>query len=147
MAAPTLADLPWLAILLAVVWNMVLGFVWYAKWMPTGKVWMKAQGVPADAKPTPGQMAKGLVLMALGSALMMSVLAYLIVAMVQVYGPPLSIEGGCYAGVFTWLGFFLPVQLGGMAWEGKGAAVTAVNAGYHLVNLVVAGILIAAMAG
>lgn len=146
MAAPMLADLPWLGIVLAVLWNAVLGFVWYAKWTPTGRVWMRSMGVPADAKPQPGELLKGLILMLLGSALTMAVLAYLIVALVPVYGKPLTWLGGGYAGLFVWLGFFLPMQLGGMAWERKGGAVTAVNAGYHLVNLAVGGIIVAAMA-
>ncbi|MFO1532118.1 MAG: DUF1761 domain-containing protein [Thermoplasmatota archaeon] len=145
MAAPMLSDLNWLAIVLAVVWNFVLGFAWYAKQTPTGKVWMKAMNVPADAKPTPGDMLKGLILMLVGSVLTMAVLAYLIVAMKQVYDQPLTWMGGLYAGFFVWLGFYLPLQLGGMAWERKSGALTAVNAGYHFVSLLVSGIIIAAM--
>lgn len=146
MAAPTISDLPWLGILLALVWNFLLGFTWYAKFTPMGRIWMKAMNVDPDAKPQPGEMLKGLLLMILGAVLTMSVLAYLIVAMKQVYDSPLDWMSGVWAGGFVWLGFLLPIQLGGLAWEKKTVAVTLVNAGYNLLSVVVGGILIAVMA-
>jgi hypothetical protein len=145
MAAPTLTDLNWLAIAIAMVWNFVLGFVWYAQFTPTGRIWMRAQGIGPDHKPAPGEMAKGLVLMVVGSLLTMGVLAYLIEAVTAFYGSPPDWMGGLYAGFFVWLGFFLPQHLGGMAWERKGLPVTAVNGGYNLLNLLVSGAIIAAM--
>jgi len=146
MAAPTISDLPWLGILLALVWNFFLGFTWYASFTPTGRIWMKANNVDPKAKPAPGEMVKGLLLMIVGAILTMSVLAYLLVSMQQVYGSSLDWMSGVWAGGFVWLGFFLPVQLGGLAWEKKTVALTAVNAGYHLVSLVVGGIILATMA-
>ncbi|MEA3203865.1 MAG: hypothetical protein QOI63_1545, partial [Thermoplasmata archaeon] len=70
------SGLNWLGLGLAVLFNMVLGFVWYAKWTPTGRIWMREMNVPMDAKPTGGQMAKGLILMVIGSFLLMFVFAH-----------------------------------------------------------------------
>jgi hypothetical protein len=146
MSLSLLADINWLAVVVAVIWNFVLGFVWYAQFTPTGRIWMKSQGLSPDFKPEPGAMLKGILLQVLGAALTMTVLAYLILGLSQspIYPGPLDWTGGLYAGLFAWAGFLLPVQLGALAWERKGLAVTAVNAGYHLVSLVVAGIILAA---
>jgi hypothetical protein len=145
MAAPPI-EMPWLAIVLAVIWNFILGFVWYMPQVPTGKVWMRAQNLPANHKPLPGEMLKGILLMVVGAVLTMGVLAYLIHAMQHFYDSPLDWMSGAWAGFFVWLGFALPICLGGLAWERKTVGYTAVNAGYHLVSLVVGGIIIATMA-
>ena len=41
------------------------------------------------------------------------------------------------AAVFTWLGFFLPVDLGTVAWEKKSWKLFGINTGYHFVSLLV----------
>src|SRR5690242_19114017 len=119
------SGLNWLGLALAVVANIVIGFVWYAKCMPTGRIWMKAMNVPADMKPTGGQMAKGLILMVIGSFLIMFVFAhnywvyqdaYRNVATGGMAGYKLTLMDGLMGGFFTWLGFFVPQQLSGVSW-------------------------------
>ena len=41
------------------------------------------------------------------------------------------------AGVFTWLGFFLPTLLHGVAWEKRSWKLFCFNAGYYLTLLLV----------
>lgn len=141
----------WLGVLLAVVANMIIGFVWYARWMPTGKIWMKAMKIDPKAKPTGGQMAKGLILMIIGAFLIMFVFAHTNWAYQDAFrntdaggteGYDLKIMDGIFGGLFTWLGFFVPMNLGSVAWEGKSWGLFFVNIGYWFVTLVVAGILL-----
>jgi hypothetical protein len=40
--------------------------------------------------------------------------------------------------IFTWLGFYLPVDLGVVAWEKKSWKLFGINTGYHLAMLLVA---------
>jgi hypothetical protein len=40
--------------------------------------------------------------------------------------------------IFTWLGFFLPVDLSRVAWEKGSWKLFAINTGYHLMTLLVA---------
>jgi hypothetical protein len=146
-------ELNWLAIAIAIVVNMGLGFLWYSPKTPTGKVWMRDQGMDPDAppKPTGGQMAKGLILMVIGSFLMFFVFAHNFWVYEDAYrnagtgGDPeydLSVMDGVFGALFTWLGFFVPVMFSSVAWENKSWALFFVNSGYYLVSLLVAGILL-----
>ena len=38
--------------------------------------------------------------------------------------------------LFTWVGFFLPLQIGRVAWEQKGWGLVAINGSFDLVRLV-----------
>lgn len=145
------SGLNWWGLLCAVAFNMVLGFVWYAKFTPTGRIWMREMKVPMDAKPTGAQMAKGLILMVIGSFLLMFVFAhnywvyqdaYRNVATGGSSGYKLTLMDGLMGGLFTWLGFFVPQHWSGVAWEGKSWTLFFVQAGYSLVTMVVAGILL-----
>jgi hypothetical protein len=49
------------------------------------------------------------------------------------------------AAFFTWLGFVLPVLLRGVAWEKRSWALLGIDAGYQLVALFVAAVIIAWM--
>jgi hypothetical protein len=151
-AAFDLSKLNWLGLGLAVLANMVIGFLWYARFTPTGKIWMKAHGMRPDVQPTGGVMARGLILMVIGAFLLMFVFAHTNMVYQDAFrntatggtaGYKLTMMDGIVGGLFTWLGFFVPVQLTSVAWEGKPWSLFFVNVGYYLVTLVVAGILIA----
>jgi hypothetical protein len=62
------------AILVAVVANFILGFVWYTPLF--GKAWAKEMGFDMSVKPTGGQMAKGMIIMVIGNFLMAYVFAH-----------------------------------------------------------------------
>ena len=139
--------LNWLGVGVAVLFNMVLGFVWYAKFTPTGRIWMREMKSPMDAKPTGGQMAKGLILMVIGALLLMFVFAhnywvyqdaYRNVATGGTATHTLALMDGVMGGLFTWLGFFVPQHWSGVAWEGRSWSLFFVQAGYSLVTMVVA---------
>jgi hypothetical protein len=49
------------------------------------------------------------------------------------------------AAFFTWLGFYLPVDLNRVAWEMKSWKLFFINTGYHLVALVVAAFILVMM--
>jgi hypothetical protein len=144
----------WLAILLAVVANFIIGFVYYAKWFPTGKAWMKHMGMDPNMKPDSGAMMMGMILMLVGAFLTMFVLSHDFWAYKDAYTNAaaggdatykLSLMDGLMGGFFVWLGFFLPPILGSIAWEKRKPGLAAINAGYHLVSMLVAGVIIAMM--
>ncbi|MGE0772508.1 MAG: DUF1761 domain-containing protein [Cyclobacteriaceae bacterium] len=47
--------------------------------------------------------------------------------------------------VFTWLGFYLPVDIGAVTWEQKSWKLFFINTGYHLAMLFVAAIILVMM--
>lgn len=144
----------WTGFALAIVFNIALGFVWYAKFTPTGRIWMRSQGLDPDNMPRPagGEMAKGMVLMLVGVGLMMFVFAHNAGVYLDAFRNTanhgvkdyhLSVLDGVMGGLFTWLGFIVPIHLNGVAFERKPWSLFVVNAGYYLVTLVMAGIFIA----
>ncbi|MCA1819860.1 MAG: DUF1761 domain-containing protein, partial [Halobacteriales archaeon] len=153
-AAFDLSNFNWLGFALAIVANMVLGFIWYAAWSPTGKVWMRHQGMDPHNMPkmSGAQMAVPMLLMVVGSVLMMFVFAHTNGVYLDSFrntatggmaGYRLSVMDGIMGGFFTWLGFIVPLNLNQVAFERKPWSLFAVNTGYYLVTLVLAGILIA----
>ena len=111
-----------MAILIAVVANFILGFVWYTPLF--GKIWAKEMGFNMEVKPPAGAMIKGMVIMVIGNFLMAWVFAHNIAAWdPTTWGQPASdvsvAANATMAAVFTWLGFYVPVDLNTVAWESK----------------------------
>lgn len=147
-AGVELSDISWLAVGAAMLFNIVLGFLWYNPKLPTGRIWVLETGMDVDAKPSGRAMAMTMGLMLVGVFLTMFVLAHVVVAFRDAYllddaTYQLSWADGLMGGFFTWLGFYLPVQLNGVAFERKSWSLTMVNAGYYLVALLAAGLILA----
>jgi len=133
----------YIAILVAVVANFILGFMWYTPLF--GKAWAKELGFDLSIKPTNGEMAKGMIIMVIGNFLMAYVFAHNMAAWTFVPGmDQMPVIGTILnAAVFTWLGFYLPGDLSAVAWEKKSWKLFWINTGYHLVMLLVAATILA----
>ncbi len=145
-----ISDINWIAVLAAMGISIVLGFLWYAPFSPTGKAWLKALKIPADFKPERNKMIVAYVLMLLGSFFMFFVFLHTNIAYRDAYrldeaGYQLTVLDGVIGGVMTTLGFIVPIQFGQVTWEGKPWSLFFVNVGYYLVTLVTAGIVYAMM--
>lgn len=133
------------AVLVTVAANFVLGFLWYTPLF--GKAWAKENGFVIDRKPTPGELAKGMIIMIIGNFFMAYVFAHNMAAWSFVPGMqenPAS-SSIAQAAIFTWLGFYLPIDLNTIAWEKKSLKLLAINTTYHLLTLVVAAIILTYM--
>jgi len=133
------------AILITVVANFILGFVWYTSLF--GKAWAKEMKVDMTVKPPASEMIKGMVFMVIGNFLMAYVFAHNIGAWTYVPGtkemsPAASIAN---ATIFTWLGFYLPIDLGTVAWEKKSWKLFGINTGYHFAMLLIAATILTYM--
>jgi hypothetical protein len=149
-AGVQISDINWIALLAAMGASIVLGFLWYAPFSPTGKAWMKALKMPADFKPDPKKMMLSYGLMLLGSFFMFFVFMHTFIAYHDAYllddkNYKLTIMDGVVGGVMTTLGFIVPVQFGNVTWENKPWSLFWVNTLYYLVALVLAGIIYVAM--
>ncbi|MEP6646905.1 MAG: DUF1761 domain-containing protein [Saprospiraceae bacterium] len=110
---PTI-QINYLAIAVAVVANFILGFIWYTPLF--GKAWGKEMGFDMTQKPPAGAMVKGMIILIIGNFLMAFVFAHNIAVWNPVtWGLPESAESptsmALAAAFFTWLGFFLPLDL------------------------------------
>lgn len=131
----------------AFVVYFVLSFVW---WGPLfGKKWNVLMGFPADDRQP---MAKSLLLQAVGTFFLSYMLFHVLEAMVATHDDAggmtrgdLTIINGLLGGLFVWLGFFFPVQIGRVAWEKAPWTLYFINAGGHLLCLVAMGLTFALM--
>jgi len=125
------------AILVAVVVNFFLGFIWYT--LLFGKLWGKELGYDTNVKPEKSMMFKGMAFMVIGNFLFAWVLAHNIAAWGFVPGiaemGPFS--NALTSAVFTWLGFYFPGHLGATVWEKKSWKLFGIDTGYSLASLVV----------
>lgn len=133
------------AVLVAVVANFFLGFLWYTPLF--GKVWAKEMGFDTSVKPKASDMAKGMIFMVIGNFFLAYVFAHNIAAWSFVpdmdqMSTTVSILN---TAVFTWLGFYLPVDIGAVTWEGKSWKLFGINTSYHLVMLLVAATILTVM--
>ena len=125
------------AVLAAVVVTVAIGSAWYGPLF--GKAWIKLAGVSAK-KPNQSQMMRSMVIMIVGAFLT----AYVLSHTVQVWRPSTwnsawTDESPCiygfFSGFFTWLGFYVPLLMGPVAWENKPWKLFWLNAGYYFVSL------------
>ena len=134
-----------IAILVAVAANFILGFVWYTPLF--GKAWAKEMGFDISVKPASGELARGMILMVIGNFFLAYVFAHNIAAWSYVPGTAeLSMTQNILSStIFTWLGFYLPVDIGVVAWEKKSWKLFFINTGYHFMMLLVASLVLTLM--
>lgn len=141
-------EINYLAILIAVVANFILGFIWYTPLF--GKVWGKEMGFDMTQKPPAGALVKGMVIMIIGNFLM----AYVFAHFIAVWNPatwglaPTEIPvvpRALTAAFFTWIGFFVPMDLNTVAWEMKSWKLFFINTSYHLLALIVVALILIVM--
>lgn len=127
----------WMAVLIAVVANFILGFLWYTPLF--GNAWAKEMGFDPSVKPSGGEMAKGMIIMIIGNFFFAYVFAHNMAAWSFVPGMNEMPKIGTImnSAIFTWLGFYLPVDIGTVTWEKKSWKLFGINTGYHLAMLVV----------
>jgi hypothetical protein len=133
------------AILVAVVANFILGFLWYTPLF--GKAWAKEMGFDTSVKPPASALAKGMIIMLIGNFLMAYVFAHNMGAWTFVPGMDVMPASGIIlnSAIFTWLGFYVPVDLSAIAWENRSWKLFFINTGYHLAMLLVAATILTLM--
>ncbi|MCA1824620.1 MAG: DUF1761 domain-containing protein [Frankia sp.] len=124
----------WVGVIVAVVAQMALGFLWYAP--PVfGNRWMAAQGKTREPG-SGGPRAKPFVIVII-SAL---VTAVFISALLDWAGVD-SAGGGALAGLYVGIVSALAVA-GGDAFEGRPTALTLINAGSELARFTLVGLVL-----
>ena len=131
-----------LAVAVTVVACFILGFLWYTPLF--GKAWGKEMGYDPNEKVDNSVMTKGMAFMVIGNFLFAWVLAHNIEAWNFV--PGMLEEGkmtnALSTAFFTWLGFYLPGELGATVWEKKSWKLFGINTTYHLASLILAAFIL-----
>jgi hypothetical protein len=127
-----------LAVLVAAIANMVIGFLWYSP-MLFAKPWMVAIGkTEEDLK----KGASGIIYFVTftGALLMAFLLAHFIVNLVSV--KPGDMVGALKIAIYAWLGFALPSSLGDVLFPGRSRKLLFINNGYWLLAVFVMAIIL-----
>jgi len=130
-----------LAVLVAGVATMVLGFVWYSPIL-FAKPWMREMGYDPNDKEKMKEMQKGAG-MTYGLSFVASLLSAFVLAKVLGLRP---LEGALYGikiGVAVWAGFVATVQLTSALFTKNSAKLFFINTGYQLVCYVAMGVILA----
>jgi len=129
----------YLAIAACVIIAMPLGFLWFGPLFGTS--WARHMGMEDMEQPDGAAMAKSMVNFAVANFLIVFVLAHSLgVWRASSWGltPDLApLNLALNSAGFTWLGFFLPLQMGRVAWEQRGWGLVAINASFDLTRLLV----------
>lgn len=132
-------DVNWLAVVAAVVVNMVVGFVWYSPAL-FAKEWAKLTGRKMDQM---GDGTKGYILTTIGAFVQAYILLHF-VSYTKAYYPGYSnVEAGLLTGLWAWLGFVLIPQGVNTVFAGTRKKLLGINTGYFLVVLLINGVLLA----
>src|SRR3989344_9603721 len=117
------------AVLACAIANNIIGMFWYGSLF--GKQWMaqmvlknKSQKEAEKMKKAAG---KGYVLTFIGSLLT----AWVLGIFFQFMGIAMT-STGIYVAILAWIGFFFPLLMGSVLWEGKSIKLLWINAGYYL---------------
>jgi hypothetical protein len=128
-------DVNLVAVLVAAVAAFVFGSLWYSPLL-FGNVWKKLAGVK---KGKLNYMWLRFLVYLLATLVMAFVLAHFLA-----FAAAITVVEGLITAFWLWLGFIVPITLGGILWENKSVKLFALNNVYNLLSLgIIAAILIA----
>jgi hypothetical protein len=129
-------QLNYLAILSSAVIWWIIGALWYSPAL-FGNPWMAIVGVTPDMA-----ASMGLVKMALVPLLGYFIACY-VLAHAAAYAKATTAWSGVLVGFWNWLGLVAALMFVNNSFQFKPFELWLIDAGYHLIGLVIAGILIA----
>lgn len=132
-------ELNYLAIVVGVVFNMVLGALWYSPLL-LGKPWMAATGITVETiqEAGKGEQYKGYAIAVVVSIVLVVVLALL----TQSLGIDEPLDG-LVLGLVAGIGLVAASQAPNYSFEGRSVRLFLINLGYSVVGFAVIGVLLA----
>lgn len=133
-------SLNWLAILVAAISTMILGFLWYSPLL-FAKAWTREMGYDSNDKTKMDEMRKSAGPAYAGS-FVASLLSAFTLALILHGLRAESLQFGMIAGFHIWLGFVATVQFTGALFTKQSMKLFAINTGYQLVCYLVMGAIL-----
>ena len=132
-------DINWVALIIATIVNMVVGFVWYSPAL-FAKEWSKLTGRKMDEM---GDGTKGYVITTVGAFVQAFILLHFVAYVANFYPTYSDMAVGLMTAAWAWLGFVAIPQAVNTIFEGRRKKLWAINAGYFLVVLLINGVILA----
>jgi len=130
-----LGSVNWLAVIVCVVVAMISGFIWYHP-----KVFFPAWWEGIGKSGQPGNPNPMIYIFTLIAALVEAIsMAFMVNALES-----MTAGSGALTGFMLWLGFVAPTNLMNKLFAGQGFKVWAIEAGNHLLNLLLFGAILGA---
>jgi hypothetical protein len=120
-----------LAVLVAAIATMVVGFLWYSPLL-FAKPWMKEMGYDANDKARMEEMMRSAG-PAYGGSFLASLVSAFILALFLHWLRAQSLEFGLMVGFHVWLGFVATVQFTSALFTKQSMKLFGINTGYQLV--------------
>ena len=137
-------EVNYLAVLLAGIVSMVIGFLWYSPLL-FAKPWMKLMGYTAESmKKMQKQMGPMYGVSFVLSLVMAFVLSH-VTTMSEAYFHYPHLMSALTSAFWMWLGFVVPVQATDVIFGGKSWKLFGINTGYQLASLLGMGVVIGLM--
>ena len=133
-------SLNWLAILVAAISTMVVGFLWYSPRL-FAKPWMKEMGYDPNDKAKTEEMKKSAG-PAYGGSFVASLISAFTLALVLHGLRAVDLHFGLMASFHIWLGFVATVQFTGALFTKQSMKLFAINTGYQLICYLVMGTIL-----
>ena len=130
----------YLAVLVAAIAVFMLGGLWYSKLMFADK-WVALQGKTVDSMKAEGQGGSP------GMFVQVFICGFLIawgLALFIQHTGANSVFGGVHMGALAWLAFVAPTSYGTALFSYKPKALWAIDCGYNLVAMLIAGAILGA---
>lgn len=124
-------------LLAAGIANLIIGFIWYhpsvfgTKWMRLANI--SPESMEAGKKKMP--------IIGFFAVLAAIVMAYVMAHFGIAWGV-FDVIGAVELAFWLWVGFVVPTSLGVVLWEGKSVTLFFINAGYWLVSMIVAAVIL-----
>jgi len=133
-------SLNWLAILVAGISTMVVGFLWYSPLL-FAKAWMREMGYDPNDKARMEEMKKSAA-PAYGGSFLASLLSAFTLALILHGLRAEDLHTGLMLGFHVWLGFVATVQFTGALFAKQSMKLFAINTGYQLVCYLVMAVIL-----
>lgn len=136
-----MVDINYLAVIVAALASVVVGFAWYGFLFQ--KPWMREMGFTMDSMKSMSMTPMRATLMQFVASLVTGVVLTVLIAWGKTYYPEVSaLKAGVHTALWVWLGFYAPMTLGAVLWEGKSYKLWFINASNWLVTLLVMGMIL-----
>jgi len=130
----------YLAIVVAAVASMVVGFVWYGVLFK--KRWMSLMGITSDSMANMKMTANQAYMWQFVASLVMAYVLAHSLLFANAYLNVGAIQAGVMVGFWNWFGFVAPVTIGIVLWENKPWTLWFLNVSNYLVSLIVMGVIL-----
>jgi len=132
-------NLNYIAIVIAMIAGVAVGFIWYAPWA-FGRIWMKEKGLTKEsmaAKQGNRSMAPTFALMALSALIEAFILSALFNSLIVT-----SFGGILLVALCVWIGFAVPPKAGDYLFGGESLSLFLISVGQSLVAITVMAMIV-----